>query len=178
VAEAITDCTLVVDTTAAQNRELNHPLHVLGESAGLIHKGLGSGRVALLFGSEKRGLSNADMSHCHWLVHIPTSEAHFSMNLGQAVAVCMYELARSSGPLPAAEEAPAKAADLELITTTLIESLQLSGYLKPRSGAAIEEKIRRLVRRLALTQPDAETLVGMLRQVIWKMRNPGNDSNH
>lgn len=178
VAEAVADCAMVVGTTAAQNRELNHPMHVLPEATGLIHKGLGSGMVALLFGSEKRGLSNADLSHCHWLMHIPTSEAHLSMNLGQAVAVCLYELVRNAEAGPAAEEAPAKAADLELITITLIESLQLSGYLKPRAGAAIEEKIRRLVRRLALTQPDAEILVGMLRQVIWKMRNPGNDSNH
>ena len=53
-------------------------------------------RVALLFGSEKRGLSNDDLSYCHWLLHIPTREEHISMNLGQAVAVCLWELARGS----------------------------------------------------------------------------------
>ena len=53
-------------------------------------------RVALLFGSEKTGLSNEDLSHCHWLLRIPTRAEHRSMNLGQAVAVCLYELIRDA----------------------------------------------------------------------------------
>ena len=93
VAEAVADCGLVVGTTAAHNRELHQALMALPEAAPIIRKRLGSGRVALLFGSEKRGLSNADLSHCHWLLRIPTREGHASMNLGQAVAVCLYELA-------------------------------------------------------------------------------------
>ncbi len=97
VAEAVADCSLVVGTTAVGNRELHHPLRLLQDAAPLIRKRLRAGsRVALLFGSEKRGLSNDDFSHCHWLMHIPTREEHTSMNLGQAVAVCLYELARSS----------------------------------------------------------------------------------
>ncbi len=59
------------------------------------------GRVALLFGSEKTGLSNEELSHCHWLLTIPMEEheevRHPSMNLGQAVAVCLYELVRQAG---------------------------------------------------------------------------------
>src|SRR6478609_7829313 len=98
VAEAVADCSLVVGTTAAGNRELQQPLKLLGEGAQLIRKRLRAGsRVALLFGSEKRGLSNDDLSHCHWLMHIPTRKEHVSMNLGQAVAVCLYELARAAG---------------------------------------------------------------------------------
>ena len=57
---------------------------------------LGLRRVAMLFGSEKVGLSNQDLSHCHWLMRIPTREEHISMNLGQAVAVCLYELVRDA----------------------------------------------------------------------------------
>ena len=49
----------------------------------------------VLFGSERVGLSNEDLSHCHWLMRIPTREENISMNLGQAVAICLYELARS-----------------------------------------------------------------------------------
>ena len=98
VAEAVADCSLVVGTTAVSNRELNHPLRLLKDAAPVIRKRLqAGGRVALLFGSEKRGLSNDDFSHCHWLMHIPTREEHTSMNLGQAVAVCLYELARGAG---------------------------------------------------------------------------------
>src|SRR5450759_3202720 len=66
VAEAVADCTLVVGTTAVRHRELQHPLRRLEYGARLIRKQLGSSRVALLFGSEKFGLSNATLSHCHW----------------------------------------------------------------------------------------------------------------
>jgi tRNA/rRNA methyltransferase len=177
VVDAIADCTLVIGTTAAQNRELQHPLYVLADAAPMVRDRARIDRVAILFGSEKRGLSNHDLSHCHWLLRIPTLEEHFSMNLGQAVAVCLYELARvGSATLPEAEPL-ANAKQLELLTATLLESLQISGYLKEPIAAATEDKIRRLVHHLHLTNPDAETLVGMLRQVIWKM-NYGNDSNH
>jgi len=171
VAEAVADCTLVVGTTAARNRELHQPLRTLAEGARLIRKQLRSGRVALLFGSEKRGLSNEDLSYCHWLLHIPTREEHVSMNLGQAVAVCLYELARDAKPLLKPQKVkPANASEIERTTGMLMEVLHASGYVKPRSEAATEEKIRRMVRRLNLSAEDAEVLLGMLRQIGWKLR--------
>ena len=96
VAEAIADCSLVVGTTAVGKRTLQHDLRRLEDGARLIRKRLKSNRVALLFGSEKTGLSNEDLSHCHWLIRIPTREQNISMNLGQAVAVCLYELIRDA----------------------------------------------------------------------------------
>ncbi len=71
VAEAVADCALVVGTTALRHRELQHPLRRLEDGARLIRRQLASRRIAVLFGSEKRGLSNADLSHCHWLMRIP-----------------------------------------------------------------------------------------------------------
>src|SRR5271157_2373476 len=68
VADAVADCTLVVGTTAVGHRELQHPLRRLEYGLRLIRKQLVFGRVALLFGSEKVGLSNEDLSHCHWLM--------------------------------------------------------------------------------------------------------------
>ena len=185
VAEAVADCSLVVGTTAAANRELHHPLRQLKEAAPLIRKRLRAGRrVALLFGSEKRGLSNDDFSHCHWLMHIPTRQEHTSMNLGQAVAVCLYELARgakAAGNRAGGKEIlrteklqSATSAELERITTMLIDALHASGYLGERSIAAKEEKIRRMVRRLELSSDDAKLWLGMLRQMLWKMNPPGN----
>lgn len=183
VAEAVADCSLVIGTTAGANRELHHPLRLLKDAAPLVRKRLrAGGRVALLFGSEKRGLSNDDFSHCHWLIHIPTREEHTSMNLGQAVAVCLYELARSpakasnrtkSKMLVKAEKLKAATAgELERITTMLIDALRASGYMGERSVAAKEEKIRRMVRRLELSSADAEVWLGMLRQMLWKMKPP------
>jgi len=97
VAEAVADCTLVVGTTSVGNRELKHPLRDLAEAAPLLRARARTGRVAMLFGSEKRGLSNEDLSYCHWLLRIPTREEHRSMNLGQAAAVVLYELGSERG---------------------------------------------------------------------------------
>ena len=170
VAEAVADCSLVVGTTAGRSRELHHPLRRLEEGARLIRGRLRSGRVALVFGSEKRGLSNQDLSHCHWLLRVPTREEHASMNLGQAVAVCLYELARETRTLGGSERVKAAASgERERLTALLLESLAASGYLKPRSGAATREKVRRLVRRLHLPASDAEVWMGMLRKMAWKL---------
>lgn len=182
VAEAVADCNLVIGTTAAARREVQHPLRHLGENAtvALVRKGLGRGRVALLFGSEKRGLSNEDFSHCHWLLRIPTREEHGSMNLGQAVAVCLYELAcsrRTSFPrgrkLERETAKPATSVELERLTTLLLESLKESGYLDREPSVTADDKVRRMVRRLGLSTTDAATLLGMLRQMVWKMKRIG-----
>jgi TrmH family RNA methyltransferase len=171
VAEAVADCTLVVGTTALQHRELQHPLRSLATAGPLIRRQLNSrsGRVALLFGSEKRGLSNEDLSHCHWLLRIPTREKHGSMNLAQAVAICLYELIRT----PKAKSVPEKratAGDLERVSTMLFDALQLSGYIKRGSEASTQDKVRRMVRRLRLEADDAELWLGMLRKMLWKLR--------
>jgi len=173
VAEAVADCSLVVGTTSGYHRELQHSLHRLEEGAQLIRSRLSLSNVALMFGSEKRGLSNEDLSHCHWLLRIPTRQEHISMNLGQAVAVCLYELVRDagSGQQQPREASTASADDLERTTALLLEALRSSGYLHPGAAPLAEEKVRRLVRRLSLLADDAEIWQGMLRQMIWKMRS-------
>jgi TrmH family RNA methyltransferase len=173
VAEAVADCKLVVGTTAAGRRELQHRLQRLEEGARAIHRQLKAGPVALLFGSEKVGLSNRELSHCHWLMRIPTREEHSSMNLGQAVAVCLYELVRGRRTAAARtagkkEKTSPTSGDIERLTQALLEDLRASGYVKARAVAA-EERLRRLVRRLELNANDAEVLLGMMRQMAWKL---------
>jgi tRNA/rRNA methyltransferase len=174
LAEAIADCTLVVGTTAVRHRELQHPLKRLEVGARLVRKHMAAGRVALLFGTEKFGLSTKDLSHCHWLMHISTREEHISMNLGQAVAVCLYELGRDSKAVPQREKSKrATAGELERISEMLLEALRASGYVKPRTGSSTEDKVRRLLRRLSLQPADAELWLGMLRQILWKIHSGG-----
>jgi tRNA/rRNA methyltransferase len=171
VADAIADCTLVVGTTAVGRRALKHSLRRLEPGARLIHSELLSTRVALLFGSEKVGLSNEDLSHCHWLLRIPTREEHRSLNLGQAVAICLYELIRdSTPPRQPNKEKRAAARDLERITEVLLEALRASGYLNPRPSAIADEKVRRLIHRLNISAKDADIFPGMLRQIVWKLQ--------
>jgi TrmH family RNA methyltransferase len=171
VAQAVADCSLVVGTTAGTRRNLEQPPRRLREGAPELRQQLKSGCVALLFGSEKRGLTNQDISHCHWLMRIPTRAGHPSMNLGQAVAVCLYELLRDESPPPPGEAPkPATAEQTERLTALLLEALNASGYVKPRTAASSEEKLRRLVRRLQFPAEDAEIWLGMLRQIAWKLR--------
>jgi TrmH family RNA methyltransferase len=179
VAEAVADCKLVVGTTSAGRRELQLGLKRLEEGSRLIGKQLRSSRVAVLFGSEKVGLSNEDMSHCHWLMRVPTRKEHGSMNLGQAVAVCLYELARDERVKSAKDGGAAggaTAGELERLTQLLFDLLDASGYVKPRVATATQEKLRRMIRRMNLSDSDAETLLGMLRQIQWKVRCSGEDT--
>ena len=190
VAEAVADCTLVVGTTAVGHRALLHPLRGLQEGARLILRQMENRqarRVALLFGSEKSGLSNEDFSHCHWLLHIPTSEDNYSMNLGHAGAVCLYELTRgltregraerrngARMPAPAPEtggQEPAVAADVERISTLLLEAMFASGYLKRKPTADAQARLRRLVRRLKLGARDVPAWLSILRQIVWKLQS-------
>lgn len=174
VADAIADCELVVGTTAIGHRHLKHALRRLEEGGRLIREQLPSKRVALLFGSEKFGLSNEHLSHCHWLIHIPTSEENISMNLGQAVAVCLYELIReasiASQPLG---EPLAAGREIERFSALLLDTMYESEFLKRRPTSDAEERVRRLVLRLSLTAGDIDAWLGILRQILWKLKNKG-----
>jgi TrmH family RNA methyltransferase len=185
VAEAVADCTLVVGTTAVGERVLQHPLHALPEAAELIGKELAraehTGRVALLFGSEKTGLSNDELSYCNWLLTIPMQQhedvRHPSMNLGQAVAVCLYELVRQKAAVAeTSAPAAAQAGEVERMTLLLTEVLEQSGYTKRHPANCDEGQIRRLVLRMNLTTSDAPVWMGVLRQVLWKLRQ-GDDGD-
>jgi len=176
VAEAVSDCRLVVGTTSLGHRELHHSLRRLEYGARLILQAAAEAPVAILFGSEKFGLSNDDLSHCHWLMRIPTVGADLSMNLGQAVALCLYELSRDPDAAAVTPDKirSADAGSIEQITRMLMETLQLSGYVNPVTAASTEEKARRLLRRLNIGYRDAPVIMGMLRQILWKLRGSGD----
>jgi tRNA/rRNA methyltransferase len=176
---AIEDCTLVVGTTGAVGREWAQPCERLEQSALRMRAAMsGGGRVALLFGSEKFGLSNDDMSHCHALARIPTRDEHASMNLGQAAAVCLWELARlSPASAPAPLEAPVKAGrrapvagELDRLTNLFEETLLASGYPAMHTRHR-SRQLRILGRRLGIPAGDAEHWTGFLRQILWKLRS-------
>ena len=165
LAEAIADCTLVVGTTSLGHRELQHTLRAIEFGGRLIRKRLTAGPVGLLFGSEKFGLSNDDLAFCHWLLRIGTEG---SMNLGQAVAVCLYELVRNPVPAKPDRRKPATAEELDRLTALLTGVLEKSGYMHSEGADA---KIRRLVWRLGLAGHDAEIWLGMIRQIEWKLKS-------
>lgn len=221
VAEAVADCALVIGTTGGRDRQLTNSLRRLQDAAPLVEHETARGMVAIVFGSEKRGLSNDDLSYCHWTMHIPTAEDHVSMNLGQAVAVSLYEITRApalastlttsplASSLPSSAQAShaqservptlvyqpglqpkensgpanstpvtstpgtppfATSEESERLSGSLLQALSISGYVKPGTDAAVEDRVRRLVRRLRLTTDDADLMQGMIKQILWKLR--------
>jgi TrmH family RNA methyltransferase len=178
VAEAVAGCTLVIGTTAAANRSVSLPLITLPEAAPQITDASHTGRVALLFGSEKRGLANQDMSYCHWLMRIPTTRQSPSLNLAQSVVVVLYELARSSNQAPATinseailvTDPPANMQSLLRLAAVMHETLECSGYYSEAAAASSDEQLRRLLLRMKLTESDSAIVVGMFRQILWKLR--------
>jgi TrmH family RNA methyltransferase len=175
VPDAVADCSLVVGTTALRNRKLPHLLKTPAAAAPVIRKRVASQDVAILFGSEKTGLSADDLSYCDWSMRIPTV-GNISMNLGQAAAVCLYELSRGAGNTTSPEKSgAANSAQLERIAGILFELLTESGYVKPRTEKVAEQKLRQMLRRFQISGADAEILQGMLRQIGWKIGGAGRN---
>jgi TrmH family RNA methyltransferase len=169
VPEAIADCSLVVGTTGGDHRDPEQPLRRLEYGARMIQ---GHPSVALLFGSEKYGLSNDDISHCHWLMQIPARSEHRSMNLGQAVAVCLYELIRDEtmASAPAHPKRSAASSQTELLRERLAEVLLISGYYDHTAVEGAERRLRALVKRMNLSQQDTVVWLGIFRQILWKLK--------
>ncbi len=148
----------------------------LAEAAPEIIKELATpgSQVALLFGSEKTGLTNEQLSHCQMLVNIPmfapSDARHLSMNLGQAVAVCLYELGRGgfedARDLPAIQEAQITADARERLTQMLVDAMEATGYTRRFPANAREHVVRQLAMQLGKNQDEAVTWMGFLRQVL------------
>jgi tRNA/rRNA methyltransferase len=179
--EAIGDANLVVGTTVGGRRTLDRDLLPLAELPAWLQTRREGGRfrqAALLFGSEKTGLSNEAMSFCHALVQIPTAPQCPSMNLGQAVAVCCYELGRAgvvSIPPRTVKLHHSEAVNLQALEhalARLVNVLDAVGYLKPKSRNAQILKLRRLLLDFGLTNYDVRVLGGILAQIQWKLNNP------
>jgi TrmH family RNA methyltransferase len=195
VAAAVADCTLVVGTTAVGERDLQHPLFALSEAASKIlaeasatAEAHDASRAALIFGSEKTGLSNDELSYCNWLLTIPMHQhpdhRHPSMNLGQAVAVCLYELVRQSELPHAGRSAqPATAGDLERLTALFQQVLGASEYTRHHPANSSTTALRRRLLRLQFDRADTPVWMGILRQILWKLRaanltGPTDPSDH
>jgi TrmH family RNA methyltransferase len=173
--EAIGDCSFVVGTTTGSRRNLDRDPVPLTELTSAPLKIPARARAAVLFGSEKTGLLNDHLSYCHLLVRMPTTSGCPSMNLGQSVAVCCFELARAAGfPHAAAagrvhSSLPANIQSLDHLLDRASRLLDHAGYFKPKGKQAQVLKLRRLLLDLGLSNHDVRVLGGVLAQLEWKM---------
>ena len=176
IADALADCTLSIGTTAIGGRQLSRMVLPLAEAAQEITSELAKpgSRVALLFGSEKTGLTNDQLSHCQILANIPmfapSDTRHLSMNLGQAVAVCLYELGRGgfedARDLPIIQAAQVTGDARERLTQMLVDAMEATGYAQRFPANAREHVVRQLAMQLGKSQDEATTWMGFLRQVL------------
>jgi tRNA/rRNA methyltransferase len=133
------------------------------------------GDVAIVFGEERRGLSDAELSLCQAVCTIPTARAYDSMNLAQAVAVVAYELAMASAPAgartaPAAAGAgPARHATRQALWEATRELLAAAGFLNPQQPELILAELRRVLDRAEPTQREVELLAAAVRALSRKL---------
>lgn len=173
LAEAVAGCTLVAGTGTLTYRKAEQPVVALPDLPRQVERGL-EGGVALVFGGEKRGLTREDLSHCHLLVEIPTDARQPSMNLGQAVAVCLYELATRTG---AAEPdtagtgggQAARSGDLDLLAGVIDEVMLAARYSPASMRRANQHELRLFLRRLALSARDVRRVLGFFRRVLHRL---------
>jgi TrmH family RNA methyltransferase len=177
--EAVADCTLVAGSGTRTHRKPDQETVLLPALQQRVDAEIErGGRVAIVFGPEKRGLTRDDLAFCHLLVEIPTDPRQPSMNLGQAVAVCLYELARvRSNELPIHHsdqiQTAASSGTLERFADVLEETMAASGYSPTIMQEANRHDLRVMLRRLSWMETDATRALGLFRRILWKLRNPG-----
>jgi tRNA (cytidine32/uridine32-2'-O)-methyltransferase len=182
--EAVAEATFVVGTTGRARPEAWTPRRLAAEASARC----GGGRLAVVFGPEASGLTDAELAQCHQRVHIPADPEHPSLNLAQAVLLVSYELRLASLRAGDGEEAagardppPAAAAELEAALDDLRRALLAVGYLSKDNPDAVLSELRALLARAGPSAREISLLRGLARQVLWAAdliaRVRGGDDN-
>jgi len=167
---AVADATLVAGTSGRRLPDGWTPRRLAREAEERAR----GGRLSLVFGPERTGLTNQELDLCHLRVHIPTSAEHSSLNLAQAVLVLAYELHLSAPEEPPSDgpaaDPAAPAAELEQAVQDLRAGLLEVGYLNPAQPDDVLAELRRLLARAGPTSREVTLLRGLARQIGWAGR--------
>lgn len=165
--EALADCNLVVGTTRRGGLYRSHSLSPR-ELAPRIVAAAASGKCALVFGPERHGLSNRDLKYCQWLITIPAHPDYPSLNVAQAVMICLYEIFLASlQDTPNKMITRASSENVERLFDKMRGSLLKIGFLDPQNPEHILLALRRVLGRAGLEEKDARILIGLFRQIEW-----------
>jgi len=175
--EAVAGCRPVVGTGTLARRKPEQRVVQLPNLGLLVRQELErGGRVGLVFGPEKHGLTREDLSYCHLLVEIPTDVRQPSMNLGQAVAVCLYELAARSfaaneatGENASDSASAAASGRLELLAGAVERTMVAADYSPVVMREANRHDLRLLLRKLGPTERDVRRILGLFRRILWRL---------
>jgi TrmH family RNA methyltransferase len=167
LAEAVADCAWVVGTSsrAVPGRRRLAPRDAAEEA---LKRAASGGAVAVVFGDERSGLTNAEVQRCHALSSVPTADAQPSINLAQAVLLYAYEVrlaALAAEPPPRAPRAePASDAELERLRDALADLLRRGGFLVHPGRHAVRDLMTPLV-RASLSRKEARLWMAALSRV-------------
>jgi TrmH family RNA methyltransferase len=162
---ALAGATLVVGTTARPQATVDRRAVLPDEAAALARDHAASGPVALVFGTEKSGMTNEELRRCHQLVTIP-GEAEACLNLAQAATICFYEWRLASLSAASADRpltAVAAEAGLDDLAGRIAEALSRVGALKPREAESKTHTLRRILSQARLSADEAAMVQGLLR---------------
>ena len=126
--------------------------------------------IGLVFGSEKEGLTNEELSLCHLFVRIPSSKSFPSLNLAQAVMILCYELFRSSGSIPKESVQLATSDQIERMFEHMERTLVGIGFLETKNPKRIMRVLRKLFGRSQLDEREVQILQGIWSQMDWSLR--------
>ena len=165
--EALKGCRLVVGASA-RLRNVAVPQYAPRECAGLMLDEAAQGEVALVFGRERSGLTNAEMDRCQYLVHIPANPDYTSLNISQAVQVLSYELymtfldQQDAGQVSAEQHSEdlATADDMEGLYQHLEQAMEDLGFSTPGQSNKLQRRMRRLFFRARPSREELNILRG------------------
>jgi len=168
LSDAIADCQLVF-ATSARSRELQWPTMSPTQMADRILS-QPSQKVAIVFGAERSGMTNDELSLCHFHVQIPTNPDFSSLNLSQAVQVMSYALCcahfeKQAVPEPDTKDDPASCQMVETLIHRCESMMQQSGFLDTRQPKKLMYRMRRLIMRAALLETEVNILLGFMGSV-------------
>lgn len=177
LADALSDCTLVIGTSA-RSRTIPWPMLNARECAAKATEAAAHGTVALVFGREHSGLSNDELELCSYHVNIPANPAYSSLNLAAAVQVIAYEMRMTLGGVeghgaPTGRQEPlASMAEIERFYAHLEQALVQIGFLDPDNPRQLMRRLRRLFNRAELELTEVNILRGILTAAQGRKRPP------
>lgn len=165
IGEALSGCNLVIGASA-RSRSIPCPVINPAESALKVYAESDQGEVAMLFGCERSGLSNAEIDRCQYLVQIPSNPDYGSLNLAAAVQIICYEILITHGkPGPVGgtlDYVPANADEMERFYKHLEQALIELDFLDPDNPRQLMRRLRRLYSRARPDENEVNILRGML----------------
>ena len=178
LGEALADCVFVAGTSARtgglyRRQSVSTPDQIMP----LLVEKLDSGPAAVVFGPESSGLTDEEVTRCHYLIHVPTDDSYPALNLAQAVAICTYELRRAwMQPVPSNKqvEAPAPFAEQERMFQNMQAALEEIHFLYGDKAGPLMHALRHLIGRAGPTPMEVDVLLGLARQLGWYVHNHPN----